>query len=143
MNRQEFCEILKCQRKSNKLSKNEVVRRMGVAYQAISRIEEALNNFNMRFALQYISTIESTLTLNGKQFSTHEELVDLFKVERKKSGTQNDFAKICGVSQVTVSKIENEQNPISVDVFLNMCTSLKIKIEIIDKDCTTESKDQS
>lgn len=143
MNRQEFCEILKCQREYKKISKSDVARRIGEMFNVVDNIEKAKYSSNMNLILRYVSAIESTLTLNGKQFSTHKELVDSFKIEREKNGTQDDFAKICGVSQVTVSKIENEQNPISVDVFLNMCTSLKIKIEIVNKECAIESKDQS
>ncbi|MFC4666353.1 helix-turn-helix domain-containing protein [Falsiporphyromonas endometrii] len=143
MNRQEFCKILKCQREYKKITKSDVARRIGEMFHVVDNIEKAKYSSNMNLILRYVSAIESTLTLNGKQFSTHEELVDLFKIERKKSGTQDNFAKICGVSRVTVSKIENEQSSISVDVFLNMCTSLKIKIEIVNKECAIESKDQS
>lgn len=74
----------------------------------IAIIEDALNNFNMKLALRYISTTKSILVYDSKQLNTCKKPIDLFKAQRSNK-SQKDFTEMCGVSRSLVGKIENNQ----------------------------------
>lgn len=144
MNRKEFCELLVKARKESGVKMKDICKILDIMPTSIYNIERGTTNFNISFAIKYMTTFGCKIILRSEgvkkriEISDYHDFLNLLKT-LKKTYTERELAALIDGSNAIIGAIIRRTHTASIDTFLKLMEAMKYTIELEMSDTTAHT----